>query len=196
MTENGRLSDSKIGDWRLGRGGRPISNLQSPISQSPNLLITFSLLLAAFLRFYHLDASSLWNDEGNSWAMLARSFGEIAAAAAADIHPPGYYWLLKAWSLLFGDSALAMRSLSAVLGVILVALVAALARRAVRGRPAWRYFPVVAALLAALNPFQIYYSQEARMYMLLAVAAAGLFWALLWMVDGGDWRLEIGGLGD
>ncbi|MFO7633814.1 MAG: hypothetical protein R6W76_14820, partial [Caldilinea sp.] len=51
-----------------------------------------------------------------------------------------------------------------------------------------------AVWLAALNPFQIYYSQEARMYMLLAVETAGLFLALLWMVDGGDW--EIGRLGE
>jgi hypothetical protein len=71
----------------------------------------------------------------------------------------------------------------------------------VRGRIGWRWFPVLVALLVSLNPFQIYYSQEARMYMLLAVEAAGLFWALLWMVEGGDWRLEtrdweIGRLGD
>ena len=189
MTENKRSRDWEIGDWRLGRGRRPISNLQSLISQSPNLLIALSLFLAAFLRFYHLTASSLWNDEGNSWAMLARSVSEIAAAAAADIHPPGYYWLLKAWSLLFGDSAVAMRSLSATLGVILVTLTVMIGQRMVRGRSGWRWFPVLAALLASLNPFQIYYSQEARMYMLLAVAAAGLFWALLWMGEIGDWRL-------
>jgi len=196
MTENVRLSDSEIGDWRLGRGGRPISNLQSPISQSPHLLISFSLLLAAFLRFHRLDASSLWNDEGNSWAMLERSFGEIAAAAAADIHPPGYYWLLKLWSLIFGDSAAAMRSLSALLGVLLVVLIAAIAQRIVRQRPGWQWFPALAALVAAVNPLQIYYSQEARMYMLLAVEAAGLFWALLWIMERGDWRVESGGSGD
>jgi hypothetical protein len=177
-------------------GRNPISNLQSPISLSPHLLIALSLLLATLLRFYYIDASSLWNDEGNSWAMLSRSFGEIAAAAAADIHPPGYYWLLKLWSMLFGDSAAAMRSLSAALGVLLVALIAAIALRAARTRAGWRWFPVLAVFLAAVNPFQIYYSQEARMYMLLAVETAGLFWALLWMVDGGDWRLEIGGLGE
>jgi mannosyltransferase len=171
-------------DWRLGRGEILVSNLQSP-----NPLIALSLLLATILRFHHLDASSLWNDEGNSWAMLARSFGEIAAAAAADIHPPGYYWLLKAWSLIFGDGAAAMRGLSAMLGVLLVALTVAIARRVVRGQRAWRWFPALAALLASLNPFQIYYSQETRMYMLLAVETAGLFWALLWIV-------EIGGVED
>ena len=49
------------------------------------------LLLAIFLRFYALDQSSLWSDEGNTWAMLDRDFATIAQAAAADIHPPGYY---------------------------------------------------------------------------------------------------------
>lgn len=188
MAESGR-----VGEWEKGRLeiGDSLRRLL-PFSPSPLLLIVLSLLLAAFLRFYQLTASSLWNDEGNSWAMLARSFDEIAAAAAADIHPPGYYWLLKLWSLIFGDSATAMRSLSAVLGLLLVALVAAIAQRGARQRPDWHWFPVIAALLAAVNPFQIYYSQEARMYMLLAVEAAGLFWALLWMMESGEWRVESG----
>src|SRR6266699_3543393 len=63
------------------------------------------LLLATFLRFYHLTTSSLWSDEGNTWALLGRSFSQIAHDAAADIHPPGYYWVLKVWTMLFGASA-------------------------------------------------------------------------------------------
>lgn len=157
-----------------------------PDRQFPSFFIVASLLLAALLRFFQLDASSLWNDEGNSWAMLSRSFGEIAAAAAADIHPPGYYWLLKTWSLLTGDSAAAMRILSALLGVLLVALIAAIALHSAQEETSWRWFPALATFLAAVNPFQIYYSQEARMYMLLAVEAAGVFWALLWMMDAGE----------
>lgn len=187
MAEKVRLRDAEIGNWRSARCEHPISNLQSP-----NLFMIFLLLLATLLRFYRLDSSSLWSDEGNSWAMLSRSFGEIAAAAAADIHPPGYYWLLKVWSLIVGDSAAAMRSLSALLGVLLVVLIAAIAQRIVRQCPGWQWFPALAVLAAAINPFQIYYSQEARMYMLLAVEAVGLFWALLWLVETGDWRVEIG----
>lgn len=189
MKEKEGLREWEIRRLQVGDSSRP--NLQFP-----NLLIVLSLLFAAFLRFYHLDASSLWNDEGNSWAMLSRSFGEIAAAAAADIHPPGYYWLLKLWSMLFSDSAAAMRSLSAVLGVLLVALIAAIALRAARTQSGWRWFPALAALLAAVNPFQVYYSQEARMYMLLAIQAAGLFWALLWMMEIADWRFRDWRLGD
>lgn len=141
------------------------------------LYLTLLLLLAAGLRFYQLDGSSLWSDEGNTWALLARSFSQIAHDAAADIHPPGYYWLLKVWSMGLGTSAWAMRSFSAVAGVLLVWVIYQVGR----------YFDtqkqgstvaLLAALLAAVNPFQIYYSQEARMYLLLALESTLLFWAL------------------
>ncbi len=74
------------------------------------------LALAASLRLHALTASSLWSDEGNTWALMGRSFAQIAKDAAADIHPPGYYWLLKLWTLPLGDSAFAMRSFSACAG--------------------------------------------------------------------------------
>ncbi len=147
----------------------------------PSLGLIALLCLAAWLRFYRLDGSSLWSDEGNTWALLARSWGEIAAAAAADIHPPGYYWLLKAWSSVVGSDAWGMRSFSALLGVALVGLLYLLGleyeRLAVGTQYGWVAF--TAGLVAALNPFQIYYSQEARMYLLLALASAGLAWATL-----------------
>lgn len=140
-------------------------------------LLALILLSAAFLRFYRLDSSSLWSDEGNTWALLDRSFTQIAQAAAADIHPPGYYWLLKLWSRVMGASAWGMRSFSAVAGVLLVYVTYCLGRYLARDRSRARV-ALVAALLAAVNPLQIYYSQEARMYLLLTLESAGLFWAL------------------
>jgi uncharacterized membrane protein len=143
------------------------------------LALAVVLLLAAFLRFYRLDASSLWSDEGNTWAMLSRSYGEIAQAAASDIHPPGYYWLLKAWSSVMGTSAWAMRSFSAVMGILLVLVVAGIGRVMAPKGTGRDWLPLLAALLVAVNPLLIYYSQEARMYMLLALAGSGVFWAML-----------------
>ncbi len=142
----------------------------------PLLLI---LLLAGLLRFYQIGASSLWSDEGNTWALLGRSFGQIARDAAADIHPPGYYWLLKIWTLIFGASAIGMRSLSAVAGVALVGVIYQITVQFYEKGQRWPVTALLAGFLAALNPFQIYYSQEARMYILLALESAGLFWALL-----------------
>jgi hypothetical protein len=148
------------------------------------LALAFILLLAAGLRFYRLDGSSLWSDEGNTWAIVQRSFSQIARDAALDIHPPGYYWLLKLWTTLWGIDATGLRSFSAVAGVLLVAVVYATGRRVDRAMGMQVALP--AAFLAALNPFQIYYSQEARMYLLLALAGAGLLWALLAWFDRGE----------
>jgi mannosyltransferase len=73
-----------------------------------------------------------------------------------------------------------LRSLSALLGVALVALVYALGRL-LAGRGAG----LAAALLAAVNPFQVYYAQEARMYVLLAALGALAFYAaLMWAATG------------
>jgi uncharacterized membrane protein len=132
------------------------------------LLLLLVLLLALGLRLYGLDAQSLWNDEGTSVAIAQRSLVTIAQDAANDIHPPLYYWLLAGWVRLFGTGEVAIRSLSALLGVVLVALSFVLGCLL-----AGRWVGLLAAFLAAIHPFQIYYSQEARMYMLLAVLTAG-----------------------
>ena len=69
--------------------------------------------LAAALRWFRIDAQSLWYDEGISAHQLTRSFPEIVRAAALDTHPPLYYWTLKAWGDTLGSSELGLRSLSA-----------------------------------------------------------------------------------
>jgi 4-amino-4-deoxy-L-arabinose transferase-like glycosyltransferase len=120
------------------------------------------LALAAGLRFYRLGEQSLWADEGNSAALAARSLFRIAQDAAADIHPPLYYWLLHLWCHLFGNSEVALRSLSAIVGVGLVYIIYLTGRRLQSEQ-----MGLVAALIAAINPLQIYYAQEARMYALL-----------------------------
>lgn len=146
------------------------------------------LILAAALRFYRLDAQSFWNDEGNSARIAERSLVLITEGAAGDIHPPLYYYLLHIWRGLFGASEFALRSLSAVLGVLLVWLTYRIARQAFDSTVG-----VVAALIAAINPFQIYYSQEARMYLLLAVIGAAATWVLLRLLV--DWSIGNQGSG-
>ena len=114
-------------------------------------------------------------------AVAQRDLATIARDAANDIHPPLYYWLLHGWVRLLGTGEAAVRSLSALLGVALVALIYALGRRLRPEGGAW--IGLLAALLAAVNPFQVYYSQEARMYMLAAVLAAAAVLALIRFVE-------------
>jgi len=134
------------------------------------------LFLALFLRAYRLDGQSLWADEGNSAALAGRPFAVIAAAAAQDIHPPLYYFCLRVWTRLCGTSEIGLRSLSVVWGLLLVGAVYLLGRRAggeARG--------LIAALLAAVSPFGVYYAQEARMYM-MAAALAGVAAYAAWRI--------------
>ena len=125
------------------------------------------LVLAAFLRFYRLDAQSLWADEGNSVSLSGRSLDHITAGAAHDIPPPLYYYLLHFWMRVFGNSEFAVRALSALLGIALVHLTYLLGRHL-----SDHWLGLVAAFLSAVSPFQVYYSQEARMYILLAALSA------------------------
>ncbi len=136
------------------------------------LLLIFVLAFA--LRAYRLDGQSLWADEGNSAALAGRPFAIIANDAAQDIHPPLYYFCLRVWTRLFGTSEIGLRSLSILWGLLLVAAVYGLGRRAggeARG--------LIAALIAAVSPFGVYYAQEARMYI-MAAALAGVAGYAAW----------------
>ncbi|MBM3134452.1 MAG: hypothetical protein FJZ89_04020, partial [Chloroflexi bacterium] len=90
--------------------------------------------------------------------------GQITQGAAADIHPPLYYYLLHFWQQAFGQSERAVRALSVLSGVLLVLVTYLLGRR-LRGAAVG----LLAAFLAAVSTFQVYYSQETRMYILAAL---------------------------
>ncbi|MDM8527529.1 glycosyltransferase family 39 protein [Anaerolineales bacterium HSG24] len=129
-----------------------------------NISLFLLLLLATGMRFYNLAGQSLWSDEGNSVALIKHGYSDIAQRTAYDIHPPFYYWLLKLCTAIFGTTEIGLRALSAMLGIALVYLTYLLGRRLLTPRIA-----LIATSISALSPLQIHYSQEVRMYMLLAV---------------------------
>ena len=147
--------------------------------QTNNIILIIILIIAAALRFYALEEQSFWADEGNSVVLATRGTAEIVMAAAADIHPPAYYLILSGWAQAFGLNAFGARSLSAIFGVALVWFIYLIGARLRNGLTG-----LIAAVLAAVNPFLIYYSQEARMYELLALCAAITAYALLiWLMQ-------------
>jgi uncharacterized membrane protein len=100
--------------------------------------------------------------------------GEILRRTALDVHPPLYYLLLHIWLQLFGTSELAARSLSAVLMIAVIPLSYALVKQLFDRNSA-----VTAALFVALAPFLVRYSQEARMYGMVAFLATLATWLLV-----------------
>jgi uncharacterized membrane protein len=100
--------------------------------------------------------------------------------AAADVHPVAYYFLLHGWMMLVGQTPLAVRMLSVIYGVGTVALVYR-AMRDLFSEAVGRW----SALVVAIAPFQIAYSQEARMYAMLgfwSTAALAAF-VCAWRTD-------------
>lgn len=89
----------------------------------PALALVGLCLIAAALRLYRLDAAVLSRDEGSSWRVSRYQPLELVRHCAANVHAPLSFFLLKAWTAAFGDSVFAMRSLSALYGVLCVPLI-------------------------------------------------------------------------
>jgi mannosyltransferase len=137
-------------------------------------------LLGGVLRFAALEAKTLWLDEAFSLWMAQHDLPSLLQwLVRIDHHPPLYYVLLHLWIALhtwiggIGDSPSALRSLSALTSTLAIPLYALAARRL-----AGAQVGIVAALLLTLAPFHVRYGQETRMYGLLILAVALLFFAL------------------
>ncbi len=106
----------------------------------------------------------LWLDEAQSVAIAHLPLPDLFAALEQDGSPPLYYLLLHVWTALFGTSATAVRSLSAVISVLTLPLAWYVARRLVGRRAA-----AALVVLLATSPFLIRYASETRMYGLLVL---------------------------
>lgn len=160
----------------------PQSQRNTQVWALPALIVI--VLFAASLRFFRIDVQSYWHDEGNSRVLSGRSAGDIWLAAAVDIHPPGYYLVLSGWRSVFGESEASLRGLSALAGALAAGVIFDLARRR---------FGLVSGLVAggfmALDPFLVYYGQEARMYALLVLWTVLTFYCADWLEDA-PWPLR------
>jgi hypothetical protein len=145
---------------------------------APALALAFAMVLAAAVRLAGIGLDGLSSDEAFSWRMVQYPTEAMLWRAEADVHPPLYYVLLKPWLALCGDSPLALRGLSALLGVLLVPAVFALVRECRRlpagdasAGAAGTGAALLAAYLVALHPAQVLAGQNARMYSLSALLA-------------------------
>jgi uncharacterized membrane protein len=120
------------------------------------------ILLSLVLRLVALN-QSFWIDEATS-ALVVRKFSVIGIVdqfIINDFHPPLYYIILKLWTGFFGLSELTARLLSVFLGLGSITFVYLISKQLFTKKTA-----LMASLLLATNGLHIYYSQEARMYMM------------------------------
>jgi uncharacterized membrane protein len=135
------------------------------------------------LRGYRLSARSFWFDEAFSWRLIQFPFLEMLERTGRDNHPPLYFILLRGWAAVFGTSAVALRSLSVVLGGLTIIGMYLFGTEAFpdddQGNRRGRRIGLVVAALVALSVFQIRWAWETRMYTLGTALAAFSSWALL-----------------
>jgi O-antigen/teichoic acid export membrane protein len=130
----------------------------------------------------------LWVDEAISVRQAQLPFGEMLAdMRTTDVHPPLHHALLWVTVRVFGTSELAVRLPSLFAGAALIPALGWVGRVLYDRRTGW-----VAAALAAIAPFCVWYSQEARMYalfMLFAAIAVGAQVQAVRRGRTGDWVL-------
>ena len=123
--------------------------------------------IGAAVRFTGLGEQSYWLDESFTVLTIDHDLGGMLDAVADnESSPPLYYVLAWLWSQAFGVDEAGLRSLSALLGTLTVPAAFLAARRLI-SRPA----ALATALLVAVNPFLVWYSQEARAYALAILLA-------------------------
>jgi uncharacterized membrane protein len=143
------------------------------------LILLLILSLGAVLRLVNLGSDSIWLDEAYSIQFAHLPLPQLLSeTASSDVHPPLYYLLLHYWVALFGDSEAAVRSLSALFGllsILIIYLVASLLFNRATG--------LLSALLLALSLFHIEFAQEARMYSLLSLLSLLSLYLFLKLFD-------------
>ncbi len=135
----------------------------------------FIFLFAFFIRFVAFS-QSFWLDEAvtahvvkyNTFFKIVKNF------SPHDFHPPLYYLFLKIWSIFFGFSEMALR-LPSLLFSIATGLVIYHIGRSIKSNS----FGLWSAVFFLFNPLIVYYSQEARMYMMAAFFITASFYFLL-----------------
>jgi mannosyltransferase len=145
------------------------------------------VLLALALRVYRLADHSFWFDETFTWWTSAvvpwPDFIPFLLPYAA--YTPPFYLLTRVVAL-FGTSEYLFRFPAVFFSVLSVPLLARVGRRVGGARVG-----SIAALLFAINPFAIWYAQDARMYTMAAFFALLTMDGFMCAIDGKGWRRMI-----
>jgi mannosyltransferase len=179
------------------------------------LAILAVTLVAFLLRIYRLDFVSLRGDEAFTVIFVQRTWdGLWKGIRTIEPNPPLMYLVLRVWIALVGAGEFVTRYFSAFFGVLCVPLIYRLAREIFSGAHMRRspadvaslpgggvtrfahgdglVIALVAATLLAINPYQIWHSQDVRNYAMwpaLSILALIFFWRW-WRRQVADQKVE------
>lgn len=128
------------------------------------LILLIILSIGLLFRIYHLGSESIWIDEGYSIIFAKLNLFQIIEQTSKDVHTPLYYVILHYWMNLFGDSEFAIRFPSVIFGFLAIPMIYMVGSLIFDKKAG-----LLSSLILALSIFHIHYSQDARMYSLMAL---------------------------
>ena len=131
--------------------------------------------IGLLLRIIGINSRPIWYDEAFALLFSPAGLAEMtkgtltldATGQTSDVHPLGYYFILGQWMDIFGESIISARILSIFFGFFTLIIIFYLANMFFNKEHVW-----IPLLLTALSPFALHYSQEIRMYSLMAFGLA------------------------
>lgn len=142
-----------------------------------NYVLVIIILIGAILRLFHLDFQSVWLDEIHTLNETNPnlSFTEInTSIMTSEQMPPLYFYCLYILFKIFGYTTFIARLFSALLGVFSIFGIYKLGKEFFNTK-----IGCLSAFLLAVNTFHIYYSQDARPYILLFLFSIYSFYFLI-----------------
>ena len=127
-----------------------------------DLAVLCILAAGIAIRFLALGRQSFWYDEIHSVTVARGEAGTGLTDVIFNAHGPLYLVLLRGWMHVVGHSEAQIRLLSALLGSLGLVLFYRMTRRL-----AGRTTGIIALVILASSPYYLWYSQEARNYVLL-----------------------------
>jgi 4-amino-4-deoxy-L-arabinose transferase-like glycosyltransferase len=161
------------------------------------------LVLGAYgWRIQGLTVQSLWRDEVDAIYFALRDLPEtLAMFVAMAQNGPLYFLTLRVWFWFTGASEYALRYVSVLAGTVAIPLLWQVARRLLTNNQAATAtplgfrggaLPLLAVVLLAINPYQLWYGQEGKMYALITALALTASWLWLQGISRGGWRPWLG----
>lgn len=147
-------------------------------NKNEKFVLSLFFLLCLIIRLAFISQKNLWFDEIFSWHLTLGSFYEIIVRTSNDIHPPLYYFILKIWNAILGDSIFSMRLLSAIFTSSAIFFIYPISKRILNIQMSF-----LVLLLYVISPLNIYYSQEVRMAAMNLFFNAGSAYFLLKLSD-------------
>ena len=135
------------------------------------IILSLIIVIGAFLRIYKLGDQSLWLDEARSFFRANQNIHSLWVNQPKESNPPLYDTLFHFYlQLTSSNDEHNVRFFSAIIGILLIPLIFFVGKYMFGARAG-----LFSSFLVAISPYHIYYSQDAKMYALLAFISLGSF---------------------